>query len=218
MSWLKDKKKSFLGAKILRSKPNSVNSSGKGRRRNTMLDVSWSALTLLTQVLTGIVLYNPVNSGASDGMYEELYCLSLNAYWEARGEGLDEKLAVSQVVMNRLESDDYPNMICDVITEGPIRESWTTRQNVDLAQEDRIYYPVKNKCQFSWYCDGRSDEVRNLHGWEDSVIAALLAYIEYGANRVDGATHYYAHEKISKPSWAENMTVTMVLEGHTYLR
>ena len=161
---------------------------------------------------------NPVNRGASSYTYEELYCLSLNSYWEARGESLDEKLAVAQVVINRLESDDYPDSICDVITEGPIRESWKTKQLPDLDTKDRVFYPVRNRCQFSWYCDGRSDEIRNMNGWEDSVIAALLAYVEYGEARVDGATHYYAHEKINRPSWAKNMTVTAVLDGHTYLR
>ena len=183
-----------------------------------MLEISMSALTLLSQILTGVFLYNPVNSGAGNETYEELYCLAINSYWEARGESLEEKLAIAQVVMNRVESDHYPDGICGVVTEGPIRESWKTRQHTDLPDENRIYYPVKNKCQFSWYCDGRSDIIYNFDGWEDSVIAALLAYLEYGEDKVDGATHYFAHNKINKPSWAKSMVVTVKLNGHTYLR
>ena len=183
-----------------------------------MIEISIGALTLLSQILTGVFLYNPVSGGAGNETYEELYCLSLNSYWEARGESFDEKLATAQVVMNSVKNEHYPNMVCDVLTEGPIRESWKTRQHSDLSEEDRIYYPIKNKCQFSWYCDGRSDIVHNFNGWEDSVIAALLAYVEYGEDRVGGATHYYAHEKINRPSWAKSMTVTAVLDGHTYLR
>ena len=183
-----------------------------------MLEISMSALTLLSQILTGVFLYNPVNSGANDSMYEELYCLALNSYWEARGESFDEKLATAQVVMNRVDNKHYPDMVCAVVTEGPSRESWKTRQYPELHKEDRIYYPVKNRCQFSWYCDGRSDIIYSFAGWEDSVIAALLAYVAYGEDKVQGATHYYAHEKINKPSWAKGMIVTTIMKGHTYLK
>ena len=183
-----------------------------------MIEVTLPALTFLTQIVLGLVTTNPLMHHSSTlDMHEELYCLSLNAYHEARGVDFDEMLAVSQVVMNRVDRT-MDATVCDVITEGPIRESWRTRQDDTLSEEERVYFPVRHRCQFSWYCDGRSDAVRNLTGWEDAVIAAYLVYNGYGEDRVDGALYYYAHKKIDMPMWAEGMTVTAVLNGHTYLK
>ena len=176
-----------------------------------MLDVSLPALSMLMQIVTGLVAVNPV------GSHEELYCLAINSYHEARGETFDDKLATAQVVMNRVDSPKFPDDVCKVITDGPIRESWKTRQHRDLDSLERVYYPARHKCQFSWYCDGRSDAMYNLDGWEDSVIAAFLVYTGFGEDIVSGATHYYAHDRVS-PSWAERMEVTVKLSGHTYLK
>ena len=182
-----------------------------------MIEVSLPALTFLTQIVMGMVVLNPIANGDPVDFHEELYCLSLNAYHEARGVNFDEMLAVSQVVMNRVDRSAYGS-VCEVVTEGPVRESWRTRQDDTLKDEERVYFPVRHKCQFSWYCDGKSDAVRNLTGWEDAIIAAYLVYNGYGEDRVDGAMYYYAHERIPMPKWAKSMTVTAVLAGHTYLK
>jgi|TARA_R100000315_G_C5228976_1_gene139914 spore germination cell wall hydrolase CwlJ-like protein len=182
-----------------------------------MLDISLNALTALTQIVMGLVVVNPMHTGDPIDLHEELYCLAINSYHEARGASFDDKIATAQVVMNRVASMKYPEDVCEVITEGPVRESWKTKQYPDLDYGDRVFYPVKHRCQFSWYCDGRSDAVYNLDGWEDSVIAAFLVYTGFGEDIVDGATHYYAHDKVN-PSWAKSMTVTVKLKGHTYLR
>ena len=183
-----------------------------------MIEVSLPALTFLTQIVMGMVVLNPIANGDPVDFHEELYCLSLNAYHEARGVGMNEMLAVSQVVMNRVESAPQETTVCEVITEGPKRESWRTRKNKKLANHKRVYYPVRNKCQFSWYCDGKSDAVRGMKGGEDAVLAAYLVYHGYGEDRVYGAKYYYAHASIRKPVWAKSMKVTAVLRGHTYLK
>jgi len=182
-----------------------------------MLDISLPALTVLVQIVTGLVVVNPLHISDPVEIHEELYCLAINSYHEARGESFDDKMATAQVVMNRVDSMKYPDDVCKVVTAGPVRESWKTRQHPDLDKEDRVYYPIRHRCQFSWYCDGRSDAIQNLDGWEDSVIAAFLVYTGFGEDIVDGATHYYAHDKVN-PSWARSMVVTVKLNGHTYLR
>jgi spore germination cell wall hydrolase CwlJ-like protein len=182
-----------------------------------MLEVSLPALTVMAEILMGLLMVNPLHSINYTEMHEEVYCLAINSYHEARGEGFDDKLATAQVVMNRVDSPKFPDDICEVITAGPIRESWKTRQHRDLDPLERVYYPARHKCQFSWYCDGRSDSMHNLDGWEDSVVAAFLVYTGFGEDIVSGATHYYAHDRVS-PSWAERMEVTVKLKGHTYLK
>ena len=89
----------------------------------------------------------------------ELYCLAQNIYFEARAEPQAGQYAVADVALNRVQDNRYPNTICEVIKQGPIRESWKTRKDPDLHDSERKYYPVKNRCQFSWYCDGRADKV-----------------------------------------------------------
>ena len=184
-----------------------------------MFDISLPAFSVMVQVLLGMTA--PIDTGEylypAVDIHGEFYCLAVNAYHEARGESFDEKIATSQVVMNRVDSTRYPHTICEVITQGPIKESWKPRKDPTLDQHERIYYPARNRCQFSWYCDGRSDDVNNLDGWEDSVIAAYIVYMGFGEDKVNGATHYYAHEK-TNPNWAGQMVVTAKMDGHTYLK
>ncbi len=182
-----------------------------------MLDMPVSVVSILLNIIIGLVTSPTLMHTASIQEHKQLYCLAANSYWESRGESLDDKIATAQVVMNRVDSRKYPDDICSVITQGPKRESWKTKQDPTLSNAERKYYPIRNRCQFSWYCDGRSDMITNLDGWEDSVIAAYLVYIGYGEDKVDGATHYYAHKKVT-PRWASSMLVTAKLTGHTYLK
>ena len=85
---------------------------------------------------------------------EEAHCLALNVYYETRSDNLAGMYAVSDVVLNRVRDTRYPNTICEVVYQGPVRESWKTKKDPDLSDEERIYNPVRNMCQFSWYCDG----------------------------------------------------------------
>ncbi len=95
---------------------------------------------------------------------EALFCLALNAYHEARNQDIRGMVAVSQVVINRVESDLFPDDVCEVVMQGPTRESWKTRQYEYIEEEDRVYYPIRHRCQFSWYCDGKSDEPHDEMG------------------------------------------------------
>ena len=74
----------------------------------------------------------------------EATCLAKNMYYEARNQGTAGKLAVSNVVLNRVKDTRFPNTVCEVVEQGPVRESW-----------------------FSWFCDGKSDEPRNIKEYEE---------------------------------------------------
>ena len=70
---------------------------------------------------------------------DELKCLALNIYFEARGEPESGQLAVGHVVM-------FPGTVCGVIQQGGALR--------------------RHRCQFSWWCDGRSDKPGNKRLWE----------------------------------------------------
>lgn len=46
-----------------------------------------------------------------------LLCLTLNLFKEAEGEGLENMRIVGDVVINRVESKDYPNDVCSVVLQ-----------------------------------------------------------------------------------------------------
>ena len=69
---------------------------------------------------------------------------------------------------------------------------YTTR----LPENERVYYPRRDRCQFSWYCDGKSDkfphyDYESIHdAW---LVAELLLNPEIKfVDITEGATHYHA--------------------------
>ena len=87
-------------------------------------------------------------------------CLTENIYFEARGQGQAGWLAVAQVTQNRVDDRRFPNTICEVVKQG-----------LTYASGD----PIRNKCQFSWYCDGKSDKPKNTKVFNE--ISELVNYI-----------------------------------------
>ena len=133
---------------------------------------------------------------------EELECMSKNIYFEAAMESTAGKLAVAQVTMNRVRSTHYPNTVCKVITQG-------------------IHYkngfPVKDRCQFSWYCDGKLDEPHTTSSmWRASQeIAKYVLTTPDLKDITDGATHYHA-DYISSPRWASPRRRTVEIDTHIF--
>jgi len=159
---------------------------------------------------------------------KELWCLSQNIYFEARAESYSGKQAVANVTRNRLKSEAHPNTYCGVVKEGPVRESWKTRQDKTLDKSERIYYPRKHRCQFSWWCDGEKDTIwvqymngttidSNMSAWRDAVHIALDTISNHLYDNTSGATYYYAHN-IVYPNWAKVYEITEVIGNHTFMR
>ena len=138
---------------------------------------------------------------------EAVECLALNMYHEARGQGTAGELAVTTVVMNRVNDSRFPNTICGVVKQGPTRPSW---------KDPKILFPIKHKCQFSWYCDGKSDKPRNKKTYEKmkdfakTLLSNKLLYLDI----TDGATHY--HADYVSPSWAKTKTKTVEIQDHIF--
>jgi spore germination cell wall hydrolase CwlJ-like protein len=110
--------------------------------------------------------------------------------------------AVANVVMNRSKDRRYPDTICGVVQQG--------KKNADGSMK-------RNACQFSWYCDGKSDWPKQGDVWFK---AQLLAYqiIEDSAYRglTEGATHY--HATYVNPRWAKDLTLIGRIGEHIFYR
>ena len=127
-------------------------------------------------------------------------CMALNIYYESRSDNVAGQYAVADVVLNRVQDSRYPNTVCDVIQQGPVKESWKTKQYPDLPDEERIYNPIRNMCQFSWYCDGKSDDPKDETGWAQAqYVAGAIMYSGKYRGITEGATQY--HATYGRPKW-----------------
>ena len=135
-------------------------------------------------------------------------CLALNTYHEAKNQSMIGQIATAQVVMNRVADDRYPNTVCEVVKQGPHRPSW---------ENPGKEYPVKHRCQFSWYCDGKSDIPKNEKAWKKAQdYAYLVLYNRINLDVTEGATHY--HATYVRPAWAKTKTRTTRIEKHIFYR
>ena len=147
----------------------------------------------------------------------ELYCLAQNVYFEAKSEPLAGQYAVADVVLNRVQDTRYPNTICEVVREGPIKESWKTRQHADLPDDERIYHPIKHRCQFSWYCDGKADTTRDNDAWRKAqIVAYKILHTDKMRGITEGATHY--HADYVSPKWASKIQLVGSISTHIFYR
>ena len=142
-------------------------------------------------------------------MLQETMCLADNLYHEARNQGTAGQIAVAAVTLNRANDKRYPNSICDVVQQGPKRPSWKGTGEM---------VPVRHRCQFSWYCDGKDDTPKDLTTFQN--IYDLSYDIVYGnidlVDITDGATHYHAN--YVNPSWASSKEKTTEIEDHIFYR
>ena len=112
--------------------------------------------------------------------------MALNIYHEAKNQSMLGQVAVGQVVMNRVQDRRFPDNVCDVVTEA-VTYKGTNK-------------PVLHQCQFSWWCDGKSDEPKDETGWAQAqYVAGNIMYNGKYRGITEGATHY--HATYVKPKW-----------------
>lgn len=147
----------------------------------------------------------------------DIECLAKNIYFESRSDNLAGRYAVADVVLNRVNDRRYPGTICGVVYDGRHIESWKTKKNKKLPDSERIYTPVKNMCQFSWYCDSVKDIPKNQELWEDAQLIARNI-LTHNTHRgiTEGATHY--HATYVDPYWAKNLQQIGRIGLHIFYR
>ncbi len=132
---------------------------------------------------------------------KQLDCMSKNIYFEAAIESTAGKIAVGQVVLNRMNSKYYPDTVCEVVKQG------------------RHYsngFPVRDRCQFSWYCDGKHDVPYPGQLWKKSQdIAKFMLTSGYEVDITDGALNYHA-DYIPNPRWAKETNKTVKIDRHIF--
>jgi len=119
---------------------------------------------------------------------QELGCLAMNIYHEARGETVKGKLAVAAVTMNRVKSKYYPDTVCGVV--------WQSKQ-------------------FSW--TGTKTEhhaVNETQAWVNAIEIAQM-FIDGGNwEGVGEATHY--HTIAVSPNWKNDDQLIGQVGNHLF--
>ena len=140
---------------------------------------------------------------------KELTCMAKNIFFEAAVESTAGKLAVAQVTLNRVNSKYYPNTVCGVVYEGPHYTSGNGEQ-----------FPVRDRCQFSWYCDGKGDEPKeHTRLWKETQELAKYVLLRQDElpDITDGALNYHA-DYIVPPRWAGRKHKTAKIDTHIFYR
>jgi len=133
---------------------------------------------------------------------KQLTCLSTNIYYETMAVSLVDAMSVTDVVLNRVNHAKYPDTPCDVVHQSYLNDKGE---------------PLLNKCQFSWYCDGKADEPQNAEAWEKSVRYADIIYNQGTWRGIsEGSTHY--HATYVSPSWAKSFTKIAQIGAHIFYR
>ena len=142
-------------------------------------------------------------------------CLAQNIYFESANQPFAGRVAVANVAVNRSKDAQFPSTICDVVYQAKLRENWKGNM-----------VPIRNKCQFSWYCDGKIDALYltnakgevikgNMQAWTDSL---QIAEDSIRGNITDitlGATHYF-NPDLADPYWAYHYTKLTEIESHDF--
>lgn len=161
-------------------------------------------LGAIVVIFYGILLANQAKAQElySKDQYPQLYCLAQNVYYEARGSNLADQAAVADVVWNRVKDTRYPNTICDVVKQG---------------EKDANGNMKRNRCQFSWYCDGKNDRPQNIDLWvKAQLLAYQMVYNEKYRGITEGATHY--HATYVNPRWAKDLQLVGKIGAHIFYR
>lgn len=122
-------------------------------------------------------------------------CLAEAIYFESRGEPLAGQIGVAEVVLNRVDSRAYPDSICGV-----------TNQGVGSGRG----------CQFSYACDGLSDEMRSATPRARAEKLARMLVDGRPRTITTGATYF--HARYVSPSWARKFSRTATIGNHVFYR
>jgi spore germination cell wall hydrolase CwlJ-like protein len=135
-----------------------------------------------------------VDPGGKEPLDDAITCLSRTIYWEAKNEGAAGMEAVASVVVNRLGHKGFPNTICEVVKQG---------------------HEV-GACQFSWWCDGHSDDAEENTNYAIAKEISRKALNRQLLDRTGGAMYF--HQRKTTPDWSADYIKTVEIGEHIFYK
>ncbi|WP_327438161.1 cell wall hydrolase [Pseudomonas donghuensis] len=130
---------------------------------------------------TEVQAVDPAGAAALD---DAITCLARSIYWESKGGNAEDMEAVANVVMNRVGHAGFPDSVCGVVKQGS----------------------EQGACQFSWWCDGRSDDVQEEVRYTLAKEIARKALNRQLPDRTGGALYF--HDRHVRPDWSKSYART----------
>ena len=147
---------------------------------------------ILTTLVVSFILISSVKA-------DDFNCLVEALYHEARSEDMIPMLAVANVILNRVKHKKFPNTICEVVHQG---KYWKDN-------------PVRDKCHFSYWCDGRPERFTDMTGLIKSINVAEMSLKGIQVRQTSQATHYHAY--YVTPKWASNSAFKLLGQIGTHI-
>ena len=135
-----------------------------------------------------------VDPDGKERLDDALTCLARTIYWEARGEKAGSMEAVANVVMNRLGHQGFPDTVCAVVRQGN----------------------EHGACQFSWWCDGRSDQANEDESYATAKEIARRALNLQLRDRTGGALYF--HNRNVTPGWSREYRETVAIGDFVFYK
>ena len=131
---------------------------------------------------------------AAESHETALACLSQAMYWEAGIEGPEGMIAVGWVVLNGIQSKEFPGTVCGTVKQG--RD--------------------KPGCQFSYWCDGKSDTPKQDANWALAQQMAREILTKPPPDPTGGAIFYHAVDV--RVPWTTDRERTAKIGRHIFYR
>jgi spore germination cell wall hydrolase CwlJ-like protein len=135
-----------------------------------------------------------VDPTGEEPLDDAITCLARTIYWEAKRKDDVEMEAIANVVMNRLGHKGFPNTICGVVKQGH----------------------EQGACQFSWWCDGRSDDAKEDEPYSHAKEIARKALNRQLKDRIGGALYF--HNRKVTPNWSSEYIRTVEVGEHVFYK
>ena len=129
---------------------------------------------------------------------DEVKCLAKNIFYEAQNQPVYGMLAIADVTLNRVNDPRWPSTVCAVV-------------------EQRRWIRKRLICQFSWFCDGKSDSPK-----PEAIEAFSLSYmlatvrLQHRDMSVLPADIYWYHNDTVQPYWASAYRLYTTIGDHTF--
>ncbi len=131
-----------------------------------------------------------VPAAASEPDDATVACVAEAVYYEARGTSTTAQAAVAHVVLNRTESEHFPDTPCDVVNDG---------------------------CQFSYMCDGRPERMAEPEDRRAAFETAKTVLAGDLRDPTAGALFFHA-KTASNTAFFSSRSATAEIGGHVFYR
>jgi len=123
---------------------------------------------------------------------QQIRCMADNTYFEAGHESTEGKIAVNNVVLNRVKDKRFPKTPCAVINQK-----------------------ARGVCQFSWKCQ-RGKRIADISAYRKATAVAEDVYLGNYTDVTKGAKFY--HADYVSPSWGRVFDRTTKIGAHIFYR